>query len=150
MVTVQVQRRLAAQYESTTLAFQKFDTEGTGFLTFAKLTQGSCAPCSLNLAVAVSTIQLDDFRSHRSGRSDNIVMSSCASDSRFSPGIFRSSSVLKRSATAQVSPTASFMSSRISRVKRARFSRLPPYSSVRLFTEDNRNWYGPKFIPEYM
>ena len=41
------------------------------------------------------------------------------------------SSTPMRTATAQVSPTASLASSIISRSSRARFSRLPPYSSVR-------------------
>ena len=39
VVTVKVQRRLAAQFETTTLAFQKIDRDGTGFLTFEELTQ---------------------------------------------------------------------------------------------------------------
>ena len=47
-------------------------------------------------------------------------------------GLF--SKELKGTATAQLSPTASFVSSINSRNRRTRFSRLPPYSSVRLLT----------------
>ena len=39
VVTVQIQRRLASNFESTTAAFQRFDKNGTGFLTLEQLTR---------------------------------------------------------------------------------------------------------------
>ena len=41
-------------------------------------------------------------------------------------------SMAKRVAIAQLSPTAFFTAARVSSQKRARFSKLPPYLSVRL------------------
>ena len=115
-------------------------TTGLEVNGLTKLTRGSCAPCSQNRADAVSTVQLADFTSHRSGRSDNMEMTSCASVSSVSPGTLSSSSVLNLTATAQVWPIASFTSSMISRMSRTRLRRLPPYSSVRLFIHGSRNW----------
>ena len=45
-----------------------------------------------------------------------------------------------RTATAQVSPTASLVSSISSRTSRMRFSTEPPYSSLRLLCWGDRNW----------
>ena len=58
-----------------------------------------------------------------------------------------SSSTEKRTATAQASPTASFVSSTISRSSRTRFSSEPPYSSVRRLVRREMNWKGPKLMP---
>ena len=69
-------------------------TTGLDVSGLTKLFRGSCAPCSLNRAEAVSTVQLADFTSHRSGSSDNVEMISWASDCSVSPGTFSRSSLL--------------------------------------------------------
>jgi hypothetical protein len=50
-----------------------------------------------------------------------------------------SSSTARRTATAQLSPTASLVSSISSRSNRARFSSAPPYSSLRGLRRRCRN-----------
>ena len=114
-------------------------TTGRSVNGFTKLLIASCAPCSLNRADAVSMVQSADFTSHRSGTSASMATTSCASDGSDAPGTPSSSSVLKRTATAQRPPTAFLTSSRISRSRRTRLPRSPPYSSARLFSHGNRN-----------
>ena len=58
-----------------------------------------------------------------------------------------SSSTASRTATAQVSPTASLVSSIISRSSRTRFSRLPPYSSVAPVVARRQELEGQVVVP---
>ncbi len=71
------------------------------------------------------------FTSQRSGSSASISITSRPSESLVTPPGPISSSTAKRTATAHVSPTASLVSSIISRNRRTRFSSEPPYSSLR-------------------
>ncbi len=105
-------------------------TMGLSVSAFMPLTRSCCAASSLNRDVPEQSSQLPCARSHKSGRSRCISITS-----RNSVLVKLCSSMAscrdRRSVMPILSPTASLMSSTSSRMKRLRFSRLPPYSSVR-------------------
>ena len=70
--------------------------------------------------------------SQTSTMSSHISTNGTQSRSSWVPGSPMNMSVDMRTQIAQVSPTASLTCSIVSRQKRARFSKEPPYSSVRL------------------
>ena len=111
----------------------KRPTPTTGLVVsfFTNDTYGSCAPSSPKRAVTESLAQSLTFTSQRSGNSASISTISRPSVSLQMPSLPSSSSTANRNATPQTSPTASRVSSSSSRVRRTRFSRDPPYSSVR-------------------
>ena len=110
----------------------KRPTPTTGLLVvcLTKSMNGSCAPSPAKREGTESLYQAATFTSHRSGSSASMPTISFASASSTPPAP-SSSSVAKRSATAQVSPTASLVSCSTSRSRRTRFSSEPPYSSLR-------------------
>ncbi|EKD59792.1 MAG: hypothetical protein ACD_54C01132G0004 [uncultured bacterium] len=107
-------------------------TPTTGRLVSSRMpfTRVSCAASSLNRLGPEQSSHVPCARSHRSGRSPFISMNS-RNSALEKPSRPICSSRLTRSVSAIVSPTASRMSARTSRAKRERFSRLPPYSSLR-------------------
>ena len=117
-------------------------TTGLEVTRLTKAVKGSCEPSVLKREVVESFDQGLTLTSQRSGSSASISTTSRPSPSLLIPASPRSSSVAKRTAMAQVSPTASFASSMISRSSRARFSRLPPYSSRRLLRRRCRKCIG--------
>ena len=107
-------------------------TATTGFVVsfFTPSMKDSCVPSGPKREVTESFSQPASTRSHRSGSSARSPIASSASDFS-SPSAPRSSSMDMRHGTAQVSPTASRVSIRVSLSRRTRFSSDPPYSSVR-------------------
>ena len=105
-------------------------TTGLPVSCLMPVTKGSCAPSSPKREVCESFDQSDKVTSQRSGSSAKSPIMSWTS-ARWRPSGPSSSSTERRTATAQVSPTASLASSISSRTIRTRFSRLPPYSSLR-------------------
>ncbi len=111
----------------------KRPTPTTGLpVTFLTNRTYSCwYPSWLKRAVWPSRSNGERLTSHRSGSSASISTTSSASSREPGPPSPTKVPTPIRMATAQVSPTASLVSSTSSRRRRARFSRLPPYSSVR-------------------
>ena len=105
--------------------------------------RSSCAPSPLNRDVPEQSSHVPWAKSQRSGNSAFISIQS--RNSVFEKlNSSKASSRDNRTVTPMVSPTASLISVMTSRMKRLRFSRLPPYSSLRLFVvRDRKCWMMP-------
>ena len=105
-------------------------TIGLSVSSWIPLTNSCCAASSVNLDGPEQSSQVPCAKSHRSGRLRFISTNSRTSafEKPRSPMV---SSKDTRKVMPIVSPTASRMSAITSFTNRARFSRLPPYSSVR-------------------
>ena len=122
----------------------KRPTPTTGFVVqrFTQSMNGCCQPSGAKRELIESMCQAAMFTSHRSGSSASRATMSRDSSSQDTPPGPQNSSVAKRSATAQVSPTASRVSSSTSRSSRTRFSSEPPYSSLRWLRRRCRKCIG--------
>ena len=119
-------------------------TTGLSVRDLMPVTSSYCAASSLNREGPEQSSHAPGARSQRSGRSLFISMKSRTSElaKPRSPSISSSDS---RRVSPMVSPTASRTSATTSCTNRARFSRLPPYSSVRwLVAVDRKCWKMPK------
>ena len=112
-------------------------TTGRGLRSRMPVTQASCAASSLKRDGPEQSSQVPMAKSHRSGSSAFIAMKSRTSALE-KPSWPMVSSSDTRIVSAIVSPTASRRSANTSRAKRERFSRLPPYSSLRWLVARDR------------
>ena len=101
-------------------------TTGLSVICLTKSIMLSCEPSGLKRE-ALQSVGLESIlTSQRSGASDNSETTSWASDSKWLLGFALNSSRLIRSATAQLSPTASRVASINSCTNRTRLATLPP------------------------
>ena len=111
-------------------------TTGLEVSVLTKAMEGSCQPSLRNREVSMS-FGPPTFTSHRSGTSARLSTTARHSSSpRWTGPSF--SSTPKRRATAQRPCASSMTSSRVSRNRRRRFSKHPPYSSVRRLIRGDR------------
>ena len=114
-------------------------TTGLVVTCFTNATCDSCAASGAKREVAESPDQVPTTMSHRSGNSARHSIASRPSASEVRPRGPISSSMISRTEMPSSPLVASRLISINSFVSRARFSKLPPYSSVRRLRGE-RNW----------